>query len=471
MVSVDVLVIGGGPAGMAAATAAANAGLSVALIDERADAGGQIYRGLENGPFGKANPFGDDYTKGLTIIERFHSASVATFFGASLWRVDTDQHGGTAAFSSGGLHLTLTFRRLIAATGAMERPVPFPGWTLPGVMNIGAAQLLMKSSGLVPSGRLALLGNGPLLLLFAEQLLSAGVKIDAILDTAPRINRIAVGLRHMEAMLRNRAKVVKGVTMLRTLRQIGARVYRNVSEVKAVGHEQLTALDFVSDGGSRQLPLDMLLVHEGVIPNIHLSQALGCKHAWNDSQGYFSPVTDDRGRSSNRNVFIVGDGAAIRGGDAAPASAEVAVGTILEDLERANARSRRALLSAQEVVQREQSFRPFLDALYPPRLATSPMADETVICRCEEVCASSLREAVRDGAIGPAQAKAYTRCGMGACQGRMCGLQVSQLIARETSTNPAEIGTYNVRFPLKPVTLADMAASAGNQASERKHGH
>lgn len=184
MIGVDVLVIGGGPAGMTAATAAANAGLSVALIDERPDAGGQIYRGLENGPLRETHALGADYARGASIIERFRSASISMFFGASVWRIDTDDNGGKAAISASGLHMTIPFKKLVAATGAMERPVPFPGWTLPGVMNIGAAQLLLNSSGLVPSGRVALLGNGALLLLFAQQLNNAGVKISAILDTA-----------------------------------------------------------------------------------------------------------------------------------------------------------------------------------------------------------------------------------------------------------------------------------------------
>lgn len=471
MVSVDVLVIGGGPAGMTAATAAANAGLSVVLVDERPDAGGQIYRGLESGPFRESSTLGADYSKGAPIIERFRSASIATFFGASLWRIDTDQNGGKAAFSSSGLHMTIPFRKLVVATGAMERPVPFPGWTLPGVMNLGAAQLLLKSSGLVPSGRVALLGNGPLLLLFAQQLTNAGVRVDAILDTAPRVNKFALGLKHVRAMLANRDKMLKGIGMLRAVRQSGIPIYKDVSEVLAVGQHQLTELQFVSSGQPARLELDLLLVHEGIIPNTHLSQALGCKHVWSDRQECFIPLTDGRGRSSNRNVFIIGDGASIRGADAAPASAEVAVATILSDLDRANAKSRKALAAALRSLEKEGKFRPFLDALYPPRLAVTRIADETIICRCEEVPASALREAVQDGAIGPAQAKAYTRCGMGPCQGRTCALQVSQLLARETSASIDAVGSYNVRFPLRPITLGDMAASAELPAREDSHAH
>jgi len=471
MVSVDVLVIGGGPAGMTAAAAAANAGLSVALVDERPDAGGQIYRGLESGPFRESSALGADYRKGAPIIERFRSASIATFFGAALWRIDTDQNGGRAAFSCSGLHMSISFRKLVAATGAMERPVPFAGWTLPGVMNLGAAQLLLKSSGLVPSGRVALLGNGPLLLLFAQQLTTAGVRIGAILDTAPPVNKVALGLKHVKAVLANRKKVLKGIGMLRAVRQSGIPIYKDVSDVMALGQDQLTELQFVSRDYPAKLELDLLLVHEGVIPNTHLSRALGCKHVWSDSQACFVPFTDSRGRSSNRNVFIIGDGASIRGADAAPASAEVAVSTILSDLDRANAKSRKVLACALHSLEKEEKFRPFLDALYPPRLAVTRIADETIICRCEEVPASALREAVRDGAIGPAQAKAFTRCGMGPCQGRMCALQVSQLLARETSASIGDVGSYNVRFPLKPITLADMAASAEPSVKDDSHAH
>lgn len=471
MVSVDVLVIGGGPAGMTAAAAAANAGLSVALVDERPDAGGQIYRGLEGGPFRESGSLGTDYSKGASIIERFRSASIATFFGASLWRIDTDQNGGKALFYSSGLHTTMSFRKLILATGAMERPVPFPGWTLPGVMNLGAAQLLLKSSALVPSGRVALLGNGPLLFLFAQQLTNAGVKIASILDTAPRVSRLALGIKHMRALVANREKVLKGIGMLRTVRQSGIPVYRDVSTVVALGQERLKRLTFVSSGQSGQLELDLLLVHEGLIPNTHLSHALGCKHVWSNSQACFIPVTDGRGRSSNRNVFIIGDGASIRGADAAPASAEVAVATILADLDKVDTKNCKKMTRALQSLRQEESFRPFLNSLYPPRLSVAPIADETIICRCEEVKASTLREAIKDGAIGPAQVKAYTRCGMGPCQGRMCALQVSQLLARETSSSIGDVGSYNVRFPLKPILLGDMAAAADIQESKDRHAY
>ena len=214
MISVDVCIIGGGPAGMTAAAIAANRGLTVALLDERPSAGGQIYRGLEDGPFRNDLSLGPDYNLGLRIFERFKAAQKQAFFGVNIWRVDMFGDEGFVSFSKEGTSQRLKFVKLILATGAMERPMAFEGWTLPGVMTVGGAQLLLKSSGIAPGGRIVLAGNGPLLLLFASQLIGMGVRIAAILDTTPKVNKTAIALRHLRSIISNRAKIAKGLRMI-----------------------------------------------------------------------------------------------------------------------------------------------------------------------------------------------------------------------------------------------------------------
>ena len=457
MNSVDICIIGGGPAGMAAASMAAEEGLRVALIDERPSAGGQTYRGLEDGPFREESNLGSDYSDGSVIIERFRAANIEALFGASLWRVDMTENGGFASYSRNGIAHRLAFRKLILATGAVERAVAFEGWMLPGVMSVGAAQLLLKSSAAVPSGKIVLAGNGPLLLLFATQLLSLGIEISAILDTAPKVSKIAVALKNLGGFISNRDKVKKGLRMQRDIRAAKIPIHRNVSQLRATGGNRVAAIMYEANGKQNVIDADTLLYHEGVLPNTQLSLAVGCKQIWDESQKCHKPETDQFGESSVAGVFIVGDGATINGAIAAPPSGEIAVGRILEQINRATDRSRGIVSRSNKTIRIEKAFRPFLDQLYPPRIAVAPVSDATIVCRCEEVSAGKLRAAIKDGAIGPSQAKVYTRCGMGPCQGRMCGLLVSQLIAHETGQSIAEIGSYNVRYPLKPVTLLEMA--------------
>ncbi|MCM2474519.1 FAD-dependent oxidoreductase [Rhizobium sp. CG5] len=453
----DLCVVGAGPSGMAAAVMAARHGLSVALLDERPSAGGQIYRGLEDGPFRHSAALGAEYQEGSKAIASLRNADLSVCFGANLWRVDLSDTGGVASYGQAGASRRLAFGDLVLATGAMERPVPFEGWALPGIMGVGAAQLLLKTSAIVPSRRLVLAGNGPLMLLFATQLLQLGVEISAILDTSVKVSRVAAAIRHARGLWLNRDKIRKGAGLIRAIRRAGVPVYRNVSSLSASGSERIAAVTFDGDKGQTTLSVDTLLIHEGIIPNTQLSRALGCRHVWDEGQQCLRPDIDRFGESSLKRVFIVGDGAAITGAIAAPASAEIAIGRILDRDGRSDERSRATVRKAAATLARERAFRPFLDELYTPRLAAARQSDATLVCRCEEVSAGTLRSALKDGAIGPSQAKVFTRCGMGACQGRVCGPIVSQLIASETGRPIGDVGQYNIRYPLKPVTLFDMA--------------
>ena len=469
--AVDLCIVGAGPAGLAAATMAAEHGLTVAVIDERPSAGGQIFRGIEDGPFRNGTALGSDYSNGSAAVARFRAAGVEAIFGASLWRVDMTEAGGLASYSKDGVSRRLAFKKLVLATGAIERPVAFEGWTLPGVMSVGAAQLLLKSSAIVPSGRTVLAGNGPLVLLFATQLLGLGIEIAAILDTAPKVSAVGAALGNIAALVRHRDKLRKGMRMLRDIRAARVPVHRNVSSLVARGGERITSVAFQSDGRQRDIEVDTLLVHEGILPDTQLSRALRCRHVWDKSQRCLRPDLDRFGESSVAGVFIVGDGAAINGAVAAPAAAEMAVGRILERMGRADATVRAAARKATAILASERAFRPFLDGLYPPRISAAPLSEATIVCRCEEVSAGTIRSAVRDGAIGPAQAKAFTRCGMGPCQGRLCGPIISQLIADETGRAVSRIGIYNARFPLKPVTVAEMALCDGDDRHPEEEHH
>ena len=250
--SCDIAVIGAGPSGLAAATLAARHGARTVLLDEQSQPGGQIYRGIE--VMARSNPallklMGADYARGLDLIRNLRSSSADYRPGSAVWQITPDKE---IWHSRGGSSLALTARCIVLATGAIERPVPLPGWTLPGVMSAGALQILLKSSDATPAKPLALIGAGPLLLLLAKQYLDAGVRPAAILDTAQGSRRWAA-LRHLPAALGGvgRTYLAKGMTLMSTLRRSGVPVFRNVDEVAIEGTTRAEAVSFTS-GGKRQ---------------------------------------------------------------------------------------------------------------------------------------------------------------------------------------------------------------------------
>src|SRR5438552_14575655 len=181
--TVEFAIIGAGPAGMAAAVLAGELGLDTVLVDEQSSPGGQIYRAIERAA--PDTPLGPDYLAGRPLAAALRASRVDYRPNTTLWHLDTD---GTLFLENAGRTETMTARRVLLATGAIERPVPIPGWTLPGVMTAGAAQTLLKTADLVPEGRVVLAGQGPLLYLAAVQLARAGAPPLALLETTPHAN-------------------------------------------------------------------------------------------------------------------------------------------------------------------------------------------------------------------------------------------------------------------------------------------
>jgi thioredoxin reductase/bacterioferritin-associated ferredoxin len=457
MRDIDVCIIGAGPAGLTAAAVAARHGLSTLVLDERPAPGGQIYHGISTGPFASGSMLGPDYGRGRTILGSFLASGARIESGASVSRIDP---GGEITYIRDGRLERLHCARTILATGAIERSVPFEGWTLPGVMTAGAAQLLLKGSGTVPSGLIVLAGNGPLLLLLATQYLKLGMKPAAILDTGGGLPAIRSAARHAWGALQNLPMLTKGLGMIATIQRAGIPVLRSVSSLAALGSDRVDRVRFRHKGIERILEADTVLVHEGVVPNVQVTVALGCRHRWDDLQHSLRPETDEWGETTVEGVFAVGDCAGISGAVAAGHAGTLAGLRAASQLGRLDGtRLERESTLARRALARERAARPFIDALFAPRVAaTDSIGDEVIVCRCEEVRASDVRQAVGDGARGLRQLKAFTRCGMGPCQGRICGPTVAGIIADMTGVSREEVGTYNARFPLKPLTLEQMAA-------------
>lgn len=453
--SPDCIVIGGGPAGMSAALGCVSHGLRTVLLDEQPRPGGQIYRNV-----GRATPevrglLGKDYARGAQLVEHLERSEVQVHRGALVWDVAEDL---TVSVLSEGRSLQMRAPRLLVASGALERPSPVPGWTLPRVMSAGAAQIALKTSGSIPDGRVVLVGCGPLLLLVACQLLDAGATLAGILETAPADNR-REALRHLPKALAAPEYLLKGLRMLRKLRRARVPHHAGVSQVRIEGTDAASGVRFVARGREQLLAADVVLLHHGVVPNTQLSRLLRIDHAWDEGQLAWRPVTDHWGRTSRSGVHLVGDGAGISGALAAQLGGDLAALDVACEMGRIpQAQRDRLAVPLLRRWRRQRSVRPFLDALYrPPGWIACPPDDATIVCRCEEVTAGRIREMASLGCRGPNQTKFFSRCGMGPCQGRMCGLTVTQLLSQQLDLKPAEVGAYHVRAPLKPIPLSAFA--------------
>jgi octopine oxidase subunit A len=454
----DVVVIGAGPAGLAAAATAAEAGLSTLLLDENAGPGGQVWRAIASTPVTKRDHLGADYWAGADLVEAVRSSGAEIIQRATVWSLDRNLE---VAISAGGVSAFVRARRVILATGALERPFPIRGWTLPGVMTAGAAQTMLKSSGLVPDGRTVIAGQGPLLWLVAAQILRLGGRIDRILDTTESRNYLAA-LPHAFAFATS-PYFAKGLAMMREVRA-KVPVVTGVSELAADGDSQLATVTYAAGRRRETIPAELLLLHQGVVPNVNLAMAAGIEHRWDDRQLCWSPVLDDDGNTSIEGIAIAGDGAGIAGGGAAVVRGRIAARAAVGALASVAAAKLAPMTTLRTALARAERGRAFLDTLFRPAPRFRIPSGETIVCRCEEVTARDILDAVAIGATGPNQLKAYRRTGMGPCQGRLCGLTVTELMAQARGKSPQEIGYYRLRAPVKPITLAELAAMPKTEA-------
>jgi NADPH-dependent 2,4-dienoyl-CoA reductase/sulfur reductase-like enzyme len=453
----DCIVVGAGPAGMAAATLLAERGADVVVLDEQAAPGGQIWRGVERATAWQLGVLGEDYAAGAAVVARFRASGARYLPGSSVWNVTPEREVWA---SRDGTSSRLQGRTVLLAVGAMERAVPVPGWTLPGVMGAGGVQILLKSAGLVPQG-VVLAGNGPLLYLLAAQLIAAGAPPVAVLDTAqardqlPALRRLGWQLRWhppwaMWPYLR------KGLMLQGAIRAAGIPWYRAVTGLRLLGEDRVRAVRFQRGGETVEIAADLVALHEGVIPASHAARAVGADHIWNDGQASFLPELDEEGNTRVAGILVAGDAGWVGGAQAALHSGRIAALSVLHQLGRLSWEESQRLAAADRRAWRgHMAIRPFLNWRYRPTCLVP--ADEVIVCRCEEVTAGELRRAVAQGAQGPNQAKAFTRAGMGACQGRMCGTTVAAVMAEALGRSPGEVGHGRVRPPLKPLTVGELA--------------
>ncbi len=454
--SCDLAIVGAGPAGMAAATHAADLGLDVVQLDEQSEPGGQVYRDLATASPARRKALGPEYEHGIALRAALERSRARRISGASVCEVARNNEGFDVCVAVDRTAWLLRARSVILAVGAVERPLQIPGRTLPGVTSAGAVLGQLQRSATPPEGRIVLAGCGPLLYLAAQQLRGAGADVVAILDTLS-VRRFVRALPNAIEFMRS-PYYARGAKLLQEINDT-VPIYHDVVEFAALGNDKLASVRFAANKRIATLIADHLVLHQGIVPDTHLADIAGCEIVWDDTAACWRPRVDAWGATSIANLFIAGDGAGIVGANAAAqrgALAALAVATALGRID-ASKRDADAIAHRQALVQALRGRR-FLDTVYrPPERFRLPQGD-TIVCVCEGVSASDVIAAVREGCAGPNQLKAFTRCGMGPCQGRDCGLAVTELIAHERRLAPAAVGRFRARFPARPLTLGQLAS-------------
>ena len=463
----DVVIVGAGPAGMTAAVTLSGYGLSVAVFDEQSAPGGQVYRNVQKAGARMGTVLcRDRFTRasvdhGLQLVRQFIASDARYFAESFVWYAENTQ---TIAVKYRGRVYQTSCRYLVLAQGAMERPVAFTGWQLPGVMGVGAAQTLLKSAGSIPASPPVLFGGGPLLLLYATQLLAAGTRPAAILNTAPLSNSVQ-SLKYLHRAAAAPTYLKNGLQMLAKLRSAKIPTYHHVVELTATGSNKLERIEFHTRNKSYSVETALLLSHHGVIPETRLMRSINLGCLWDDSSQCWRPELSACGLGTVDGVYVVGDGAAINGAYSAEYDARIACLDILSQTGLfTKAQSDHEAAGVLTAGARDKKIRRFLESKYRVPESLICPSGETLVCRCESVTATEIEAAVAQGCVGPNQVKSFTRCGMGACQGRMCGPAVEAIIAKATGRGRDEVGCFRARPPVRPVSLGEIASlDTGNQ--------
>ncbi|MDQ0626486.1 NAD(P)/FAD-dependent oxidoreductase [Paraburkholderia graminis] len=453
-----VVIVGAGPAGVRAAETLVAAGVRPIVIDENARWGGQIYRQPPaNGGFERSK-------KTLYGFEAHKADALHTTMAALLPHIDYRPDTLAWACEAGrldtlaaGREISVPFSHLIIASGATDRVLPLPGWTLPGVYTLGAAQVALKAQGCVIGRRVVLAGTGPLLYLVAYQYAKAGAQVAAVLDTSLFSRQIAAAPK----LVRVPSTFAKGLYYVGWLKAHGIRIERGVQLVGIRGALNVESIEWRGSSVSsppESIQCDAVGVSFGLKPETQLADLAGCRFRFDALNRCWLPELDSAGRSSVRGLYLAGDGAGIAGADAAELAGRSAALALLDDLGIAHPRGpgMSDAASLGRSLQRIAVFRAGIETAFaPPANCAAQWPDDMTVCRCEEIDAGTLRHCIRGGEANEInRLKALTRVGMGRCQGRMCGEAALQLLAEETGRPLEAVGRLRSQPPVKPIPLS-----------------
>lgn len=460
----DIAIIGAGPAALAAAAILAGAGLRTVMLDERAEPGGQYFKPLAPSHRFRSAPLDGQFAEGDRRRAAALAAGADMRSGALVWKAER-QDDGRAELSilADGRAWRLTASAVLLATGAYEAPHHVPGWTLPGVMTGGAAQTLARAYRVSPGRRVLVAGNGPLNWQVALELSRGGADVVAILESA-RPGRMSAAPAFTTMLAASPRLAMAGLAMRARLARAGIPIHQGtiVTAIEGAGKvERVLAL--TDTGDPLDFSTDAVSLGYGFIPSAELVRQLGGAVTVDPRNGFALPRTDENGRSSARTVWVAGDGAGIRGSQAALALGELAALDMLAHFGRPApdpAPARRRLASAQ-------AFQNGLWRLFAPTVSAPPPTGDTLVCRCENVTASAIAEARAAGIEDLGSLKRRTRLGMGRCQGRYCAGQALRML-RGSLEGLVEADLFAPQAPVRPVPATALAVEKAEWGGHRE---
>jgi NADPH-dependent 2,4-dienoyl-CoA reductase/sulfur reductase-like enzyme len=446
------VVVGAGPAGIRAAQTLVEHGLRPAVIDESPCAGGQIYR--QQPPNFQRTP------RQLYGFESEAAKAVHATFAQIAERIDYRPNELVWGADARALELwnsnqqtfsRVPWQQVIIATGATDRILPFPGWTLPGVYSLGGAQVALKYQGCAIGRQVVLAGSGPLLYLLAWQYKKAGVDLRAVLDYADFPQQMAA----LPALGRAPKVLLKGLYYVAWLRSQGVALYGGARIHSAVGTAQVSGLRWHRKGkpdNLQHIDCDAVAFGYGLRSETQLADLLGCEFEYSTQQHAWL-ARQQQGVSSQPGVYLAGDGAGILGAAAAELSGERAALKLLQSIDIKIDLGRLAAINRR--LERLNHFANGLDNAFPfPEGWAAQVPDDTVICRCEQISAGEIRHTVAEsGCREINQLKSLCRSGMGRCQGRICGIATAELLASASGQSTAQSGRLRAQIPIKPIPV------------------
>lgn len=456
----SIAIVGAGPAGTRAAEVLVGAGLRPIVIDEAPENGGRIYQRQPNGFHRTARElYGFEAKKARAIHEAFDQ----------LRRTSIDFRPRTLAWNlrpgvidtiCDGEARAVPFAQTILCTGAMDRVIPLPGWTLPGVFTLGGSQISLKAQGCAIGARVAFLGTGPLLYLVAYQYARAGAQVAAVLDTTPFATKAAEAF----GLMRGAATFAKGLYYIGWLRAHGVPIYEGITPLAIRGDGQVESLSWRdARGATHEAMVDAVALGFGLKPEAQLADLAGVPVDFDPVQHNWVPRKDRSGQTSVEGVFLAGDGSGIGGADLAEAAGARAAWAVLAA--RGLAVDTAAVARLDATLAAGATFRAALERAFPfPARLAAQMADDTILCRCEAITAGELRAAAHEAlaTLPPSEvnrAKALTRVGMGRCQGRLCGAAAAEVLAATLSCRVEDVGRLRGQPPVKPIPILPAEAA------------
>jgi NADPH-dependent 2,4-dienoyl-CoA reductase/sulfur reductase-like enzyme len=454
--SIPLAIVGAGPAGLAAAAQATDLGLAVTLVDAFSLPGGQYYKQTPPALGETAAP--DEHARQLLAAGEGDAVRLLT--GTAVWGIFAEDGGYLLClYGPPGTPRRLQAQAVILAPGAYDRPVPFPGWTLPGVMTAGAALTLVKHQRVLPGRRVLLSGSGPLQLVLARHLLEAGAELAGVLDANPFPWR---GWRHATAVWGQWARLGEGWASLRAMQKagVGIRWGQWVWHAEGDGGVAQAVIGPVGGPPAETVAADTICLGHGFTPAAQLSRLAGCEHHYHPVQRAYVPRRDEWLQTTLAGLFVAGDGAGIGGKDVARLEGRFAAWGAARALGQAVADDRVAALRRD--LDRQRRFAAVLDDLFPLSAHLADLlTDDTLLCRCEEITVGQVRKAIDEGATTVSAVRMVTRAGMGRCQGRMCGPPVAELLARELGRPVEAVGQATPRPPVVPIPLHGLIDDGG----------